>query len=358
MNKKRLYAGIMTGTSLDAAEAVLCETGKSFAIVAHSAVPIPRATAERIRALDEKSELIKAMDAANEISRLCADSFLSLPQKAEVAAIGCHGQTVLHRPERGWTQQLLNGALLAELTKTNVVCDFRSRDIAAGGQGAPLAPLFHRFVFADKAPCAIINLGGIANITILDAKSNVRGWDVCPANMLMDAWHRKHCGGAFDGGGEWAKSGAIAQSLLQSLRAHPFLQLPPPKSCGKEQFDLRHFESLLSEYSPEDAQATLLEWSAETIAKAINENEVPLAFLCGGGARNNFLRERIAALSAANVRITDEIGIPAEQMEAAAFSFFAKQFIDGASLNAAPITGARAPRILGALYPATGKNSE
>ena len=344
----------MTGTSLDAANAVLCEDGESFAPVAASSVPFPKKTAAALRRLDENGALAEAMDAANEVSRLCAEAFLSLPRRGDVVAVGCHGQTALHRPERGWTLQLLNGALLAELAGANVVCDFRARDIAAGGQGAPLMPLFHRFFFAPHAPCAVANLGGIANITILDADGGARGWDVCPANMLMDAWHLRHRGGAFDDGGEWAKSGAIDGALLQKLRAHPFLRLPPPKSCGREQFDLRHFESELSRHAPQDAQATLLEWTAETVAAAIDDSGCGRAFLCGGGARNNFLQTRIAALSAAEVLPSDDAGIAAEQMEAAGFAWLAKQFMDGKTSDVAPVTGARGARILGALYPADG----
>ncbi|MGI9297326.1 MAG: anhydro-N-acetylmuramic acid kinase [Gammaproteobacteria bacterium] len=348
MNVARYYAGVMTGTSLDAADAVLCEAGESFKPVAHSAIPVPQKTAAAFRRLDENGALAAAMDAANEITRICADAFLSLPRRGEIVALGCHGQTVLHRPERGWTLQLLNGALLAELTGADVVCDFRSRDIAAGGQGAPLAPLFHRFFFTDRAPCAIVNLGGVANITVLDADGGARGWDICPANMLLDGWHRRHRGGAFDDGGEWAKGGAVAETLLRTLRAHPFLRLPPPKSCGREQFDLRHFESELSHHRPRDAQATLLEWSAETVAAAIDNCGATTAFLCGGGARNNFLSARIAALSSAKVRPSDDAGIAAEQMEAAAFAWLAKQFMDGAAADVAAITGARGARILGA----------
>lgn len=354
MKPARYYAGIMTGTSLDAADAVLCAAEKSFALVAHSAIQIPQNIAETIRALDEKSSLAAAMDATNEITRVCANAFLSLPHRENVIALGCHGQTVLHRPERGWTLQLLNGALLAELTGVDIVCDFRSRDIAAGGQGAPLAPLFHRFFFAHRAPCAIVNLGGIANITVLDANGNARGWDICPANMLLDAWHRRHRKSGFDKGGEWAKSGAVVESLLRKLRAHPFLQLPPPKSCGREQFGLQHFESELSQHRPQDAQATLLEWSAETVAATIDKCGAQTAFLCGGGARNNFLYARISALSSSEVHPSEDAGIAAEQMEAAAFAWLAKQFMAGELSDTPQITGAKNARILGALYPAHG----
>ncbi|MGI9306020.1 MAG: anhydro-N-acetylmuramic acid kinase [Gammaproteobacteria bacterium] len=346
------YAGIMTGTSLDAASAALCRAeGESFSLAAHAAVPIPPQLAADLRALSCGGELEKAMRAADALTRLCADAFFALKADS-AAAMGCHGQTVLHRPDCGWTLQLLNGALLAELTGVDVVCDFRSRDIAAGGQGAPLAPLFHRAVFAAHAPCAIVNLGGIANITLLDENENTRGWDICPANMLLDAWHMQHCGGSFDRGGAWAQGGAIIPPLLKQLRAHPFLHLPPPKSCGREQFDLRHFAETLAQYKPQDAQATLLEWSALEIAETINRAKIARVYLCGGGARNGALFARIAELSEAEILLTDDAGINAEYVEAAAFAWLAFQHLSGAALNTPPITGARGKRILGAHYPA------
>lgn len=346
----------MTGTSLDAASAALCRAeGGSFSITARAAVPIPPRLAEDLRASGANAAgadvLGKTAHAANDITRLCADAFFSLNAK-HCAAVGCHGQTVLHRPECGQTVQLLNGALLAELTGADVVCDFRSRDIAAGGQGAPLAPLFHRAVFAAHAPCAVVNLGGIANITSLSANGAARGWDIGPANMLMDAWHRKHRGGGFDKNGAWAKSGAPDAALLKKLRAHPFLKLPPPKSCGREQFDLRFFEKELARPAPQDAQATLLEWTAAETAETIRRAGAKKIFLCGGGARNGALFNRIAELSEAETRPTDDAGLDAEYVEAAAFAWLAMAHINGEALDTPPITGARGKRILGARYPA------
>lgn len=345
------YAGIMTGTSLDAASAALCcADGENFSVKKSAAVEIPPPLAAKLRALGPESGLEKTMHAANALTRLCADSFFALKTK-QVAALGCHGQTILHRPDCGWTVQILNGALLAELTGADVVCDFRARDLAAGGQGAPLAPLFHRAVFAAHAPCAVVNLGGIANITVLSENGGARGWDICPANMLMDAWHRQHCGGNFDKDGAWANSGKVNDALLQTLRAHPFLRLPPPKSCGREQFDLRHFSETLNTCAPPDGQATLLEWSALEIAETIRRAQVRRVFLCGGGARNTALFRRIAELSQTETRPTDAIGLDAEYVEAAAFAWLAMQHLKGEALDTPPITGARGKRILGAHYP-------
>ena len=346
------YAGIMTGTSLDAVNVALCRAeGDAFELADSAALDIPPALAEEFRALSAEEEkggaLTRAQDAAAELSRLCAEAFLSL-SPPPVEAVGCHGQTVLHRPERGWSLQLLNGALLAHLTGANVVCDFRSRAIAEGGEGAPLAPLFHRHFFAAHAPCAIVNLGGIANITLL-TNGDASGWDIGPANMLLDGWHRRHCGGSFDKNGEWAAGGKVSPPLLKKLRAHPFLQLPPPKSCGREQFDLRFFESPLSECSPQDAQATLLEWSALEIAAAVAAANVPRLFLCGGGARNLALTKRIAALSPSETALSDKAGIPAEHVESAGFAWLAQQFMQKTVLTHSPKSP---PAILGALYPA------
>ena len=346
------YVGIMTGTSLDAVNAVLCDGDLP---IAQATVAIPRELAEDFRRLDAHGALADAMDAANAMTHLCAQAFLALSPSVPIVAAGCHGQTVLHRPERGWTLQLLNGALLAELIGVDVVCDFRSRDVAAGGQGAPLAPLFHRVCCAAHLPCAVVNLGGIANISVLGEGGDVRGWDICPANMLLDGWYRRCCGGGFDEFGEWAKSGVVVASLLQQLRAHPFLALLPPKSCGREQFDLRYFEEELSRYRPQDAQATLLEWSALEIAAAIDEAKVSAVFLCGGGANNRFLVARLSEISAATIQMSDVVGIAVEQMEAAAFAWLAKQFMNGIAVDTAAITGASGARILGAHYPALGR---
>ena len=351
-----LYAGIMTGTSLDAATAVLADfKDGGCRLLASAEIPIARKLADEWRALaHDDSGLARAMEAANAVAILCAEAIAALPAAA-ITAVGCHGQTVLHRPARGWTLQLLNGALLAELTGVDVVCDFRSRDMAAGGQGAPLTPLFHRYLFAGELPCAVVNLGGIANLTVVDENST-RGWDVGPANMLMDAWHSRHMGGAFDRNGEWAAGGVVDSSLLKSLLAHPFLALPPPKSCGREEFDLGHFEHLLSSCRPQDAQATLLEWSAQNIAAAVRDcsaGAAPAAiFLCGGGARNTALVERLRALlPSQRIRLSDDVGVSAECVEAAAFAWLAMRFMEGKSSNTPPVTGAKGARILGAHYP-------
>ena len=356
----RLFAGIMTGTSADGADAVLAKFSggknekKSVEILARGRAEAKNELGELLRELARRNggEVLRAMEARRDLTLLCAEAFAALGARAEeVCAIGCHGQTILHRPGAGFTLQLLDGALLAERTGADVICDFRARDVAAGGQGAPLAPLFHREFFRRAAPCAVVNLGGIANITTLDSAGEARGWDVGPANMLMDGWHREHCGGDFDKDGAWAASGKADAGVLEKLRAHPFIALPPPKSCGREEFDLENFREVLSGLSPCDAQATLLEWTAELIADAASGSGVGgRMYLCGGGAKNGALRRRIDELFAGEVLTTDALGIPPDLMEATAFAWLAKMHMDGERPNAKTITGAP-PRIPGALYP-------
>ena len=357
----RLFAGIMTGTSADGADAVLAtfsgEKGKKTGveILARGRAEAKAELGEELRELARRNggEVLRAMEARRDLTLLCAEAFAALGARAEeVCAIGCHGQTVLHRPGAGLTLQLLDGALLAERTGADVICDFRARDVAAGGQGAPLAPLFHREIFQESSPCAVVNLGGIANITALDSPGEARGvgWDVGPGNMLMDGWHREHCGGDFDADGAWAAGGKADAGVMEKLRAHPFMRLPPPKSCGREEFDLENFREILSGANPRDAQATLLEWTAELVAGAAADLGAARIYLCGGGAKNGALRRRIGGLFSGEVLTTDALGVPPDLMEAAAFAWLAKAHVDGERPDGQKTTGAP-PRILGARYP-------
>ena len=353
----------MTGTSADGADAVLARFdegggrgggGVGVEIVARGRAEADADLREELRELARNGDacgIPRMMQARKDLTLLCAEAFRSLGAKAEeVCAIGCHGQTVLHRPESGLTLQLLDGALLAERTGVDVVCDFRARDVAAGGEGAPLAPLFHRAVFRGDSPRAIVNLGGIANITALDEKGGARGWDIGPGCMLMDGWHRECRGGDFDANGEWAAGGKADAKLLGRLRGHWFLAKPPPKSCGREEFDLIHFRAALSECDPRDAQATLLEWTAGLVAEAAAEFGAEKIFLCGGGAKNTALRGRIGELFPGEVLTTEAIGVPVDLVESAAFAWLAKAHMDGEPPDAQTITGTP-PRIPGARYP-------
>jgi anhydro-N-acetylmuramic acid kinase len=278
-----------------------------------------------------------------------------------VRAIGCHGQTLRHRPADGYTLQIGNAALLAELTGITVVADFRSRDIASGGQGAPLVPAFHAEVLGHATIHRVIaNLGGIANITDLPPGGAVRGWDTGPGNMLLDAWIKRHQGTHYDRDGAWAVSGKADPGLLASLLKHDYLGLPPPKSAGREQFNLEWLDAILASHgqkriAPADVQATLLEFTATSLCEAIRR-ECPgmqELYVCGGGARNGALMRRIGALlPGARVDTTTALGIDPDWMEALAFAWLARQTLHGVPGNLPAVTGARGPRILGAIHPA------
>lgn len=342
----------MTGNSMDAADAVWIRfTDDNVSLLSTARVEMSHAlAAQLINLADKGGDASDFMEAQNAVTQLCAKAVLQLKADAPiVGAIGCHGQTLRHNPARGYSWQLLNGALLAELSGIDTVCDFRSRDIAAGGQGAPLAPAFHRYIFSRHAPCAVVNIGGIANITILDDAGGVIGFDTGPGNMLMDAWHREHRNFPYDKGGAWAKSGENCSALLTGMLAHPFFSRPPPKSCGREEFSLANFRDDIKNISPLDVQRTFLEVTAQSIAAATQTAQL---FLCGGGAKNTALYERIdELLPQTQVRLTDVIGLPAEQVEAATFAWLAMQHIERKSTKTMTITGATDSRILGALYP-------
>jgi anhydro-N-acetylmuramic acid kinase len=292
------------------------------------------------------------------------------PHARQVRAIGAHGQTVRHRPRpadgAAYTLQLLDGALLAERTGIDVVCDLRSRDVAAGGHGAPLVPALHAALFRDaRLPVAVLNLGGIANLSLLppaDAGSAapVIGFDCGPGNALMDAWCEAHTGQRFDAGGRWAAAGAVDEALLALLLAEPFLAEPPPKSTGRDLFDRpwlqQHLAARGPALQPRDVQATLCEYTARCAAQALLRHAPATARLlaCGGGARNSHLMARLSALlPGIEVADTGRHGVPVDQVEALAFAWLARAFVRGEPGNLPSVTGARGPRRLGALYPAT-----
>lgn len=342
------YGGIMTGNSMDAADAVLLSVNSNsgaMKVVAAARKKMPGKMAKELRALAEGKPAAASafMRAQNRLTTLCADAFVKLGKPA--TAIGCHGQTICHNPARGFSWQMLNGALLAELTKCDVVCDFRSRDIAAGGQGAPLAPFFHRAAFFRLAPCAVVNIGGIANITIIKKDGDINAWDIGPGCILMDDWHRQNRKGDYDKGGRWAGGGKVMPKLLAKWQRRRFFVKLPPKSCGREEFSPALFCNDYRHNNPRDIQRTLLELTAQSIAGAVMTNGTMPVYLCGGGARNDYLTKRIAALSKMPVYLSDKAGIAAEQMEAAAFAWLAMQYMQGKTLPTA------APRISGAHYP-------
>lgn len=359
-----LYVGLMSGTSMDGIDAVLLSLDGSPTPQHHTHQPFSPQLRDTLLELQlpDHNELHRAAQAANALALGYAAAVMSLLAQAQVtaadvAAIGCHGQTVRHRPQDGYTIQLVNGALLAELAGITVVCDFRSRDIAAGGEGAPLVPAFHRAVFAHPQHTrAIINIGGIANITALPAQGDVTGFDCGPGNVLMDGWIRAHQGHAYDADGTWGAQGNSVPELLERLLAHDFFGRRPPKSTGRETYNMQWLNNALAgNERPVDVQATLLELTAMGIARAVDEYcaDADELYLCGGGARNLALLERIAALQPRRrVGTTDKLGIAAETVEAAAFAWLAERALNGKPGNLPRVTGAKGLRVLGAIYPA------
>ncbi len=357
------YVGVMSGTSLDGVDAVL-SVARGNRLAFHSSIhlPYPAALRTRLLALHEAGpdEMRRGARLGNELSALYGAAIRRLLVRARVnarsvAAIGCHGQTVRHQPRAGYTVQLVNGAKLAELTGITVVCDFRSRDIAAGGEGAPLVPAFHQAMFHNsRRSRAVVNVGGIANLTQLPSRGVVTGFDCGPGNCLLDAWIRCKRRKPYDAGGAWAASGRVLPRLLNKLLAHPYLRRRPPKSTGRGEFDLRWLRRTLTGTElPADVQATLLEFTAATIAGAVRAHGAGAreVFVCGGGARNRALLERLAALlPGRRIATTAALGIDPGHVEALAFAWLARQALKRKPGNLPAVTGARGPRVLGAIY--------
>lgn len=351
----------MSGTSLDGVDAVLADLGGSRPrVLAHSHVAFDPSLRAELLALNVPggNELERAALAGNALARHYAQAIAALDLRARgaVRAVGCHGQTVRHRPERGYTLQLGNAALLAELTGLAVVADFRSRDVAAGGQGAPLAPGFHAAAFASADEDRIVlNLGGFANITWLPCAGAVLGFDTGPANCLMDLWAARHLGTAHDEDGAWAAGGKADGGLLARLLEEPYFLAPPPKSTGRDLFNGAWLDAKLrGGEDPRAVQATLLELTARGISDAIARHAAGArrVIACGGGARNAALMRRLADLLApAAVDASDRHGIAPELVEATAFAWLAQQALEGKAGNLPAVTGARGARVLGTFYP-------
>lgn len=360
-----LYAGLMSGTSLDGVDGVLVEFSVNAPrIVAGTHQPFDERLRDELLALTSPGddELGRAAQLGNELARRYATAVAALlesagTQRQDVVAIGCHGQTVRHRPDQGYTLQIGNAALLAELTSLRVVADFRSRDVAAGGQGAPLVPAFHAAIFACRGEQrAVLNLGGIANVSLLAADGGVTGFDCGPGNCLMDLWAARHLGMPFDRDGAWADSGRVIPELLERLLGELFFGAPPPKSTGRELFSEAWLNDQLPPGAvPRDVQATLLELTARSAAAAmvLAGFRAQRVIACGGGARNSALMRRLEALLApAPIETSDRHGFDPHQVEAAAFAWLAMQAVNGQSANLPAVTGARGRRVLGAIYPA------
>jgi anhydro-N-acetylmuramic acid kinase len=376
-----LLIGLMSGTSLDGADGVLVDlSSRCPQVIASASTPFAAGFRAELLALNRPgdNELHRAALAGNQIAVLYAQVVHDLLAQArcvgitaaDVRAIGAHGQTVRHRPgatpgvagdANAYTLQLNNPALLAELTGIDVVADLRSRDVAAGGQGAPLVPAFHRSVFGQSgASVAVLNLGGIANLSVLPGNPGlpVLGFDCGPGNALMDAWCQRHTGQAFDSGGAWAAGGQCLPALLQQLRAEPYFRDAPPKSTGRDLFSSQWLHDHLQAWEnarPQDVQNTLTELTASACADCVTSyaKDSKSLIVCGGGAFNHYLLQRLqVALPGLVVSTSDQHGLPPLQVEAAAFAWLARQTMLRQPGNLPSVTGAAGPRILGAIYPA------
>ncbi len=372
-----LYIGIMSGTSLDGVDVALVEFDTQQPQVLRTFfLAYPSGLQSEILALQHptENELEATAIISNALAKIYAEAVNQLLFEAQlspkkIVAIGCHGQTIRHRPGFkdgiGFTLQIGNAALLSELTGITVVSDFRSRDIAAGGQGAPLVPAFHQAVFADKQiNRAIINIGGIANITYLGGTEpndlsqagRVYGFDSGPGNMLIDAWIKHHKNLSYDANGDWASTGQVVASLLSKMLTEPYFSLPPPKSTGRDLFNEAWLQQKVpkdSTFRPQDVAHTLVALTAHSIYNALRQHCSPFdeVYVCGGGAHNNLLIQHLQTLLGdTKCDSTERLGIGVDWVEAIAFAWLAKQCILKKTANLAEVTGAEGARILGAIY--------
>ena len=362
-----IYIGLMSGTSADGVDAVLASfEHRAATTLEHAHVPFDAALRAQIVALmhsgpDEIERLGTLSVALAQIYAKAVDAVLIAAGMSanSVRAIGAHGQTIRHRPESGFTLQLNHPALLARLTAIDVVADFRSADVAAGGQGAPLVPAFHEDVFAStNEGRAIVNIGGIANVSLVVPGVPTRGWDCGPGNTLLDLWCAKHRGAAYDNDGEWAASGEVSPALLALLKSDPYFAQTGPKSTGRERFNMawltHHLAKLSEELSPQNIQRTLLELTAIAIADALHETKPERVLVCGGGARNSTLMRALQShMKWARVETTLALGCPVDQVEALAFAWLAQRYLLRQAGNSCAVTGAKYLAVLGALYPAS-----
>ena len=377
-----IYFGLMSGTSMDGVDGIAVEFrgGRTHAVLADAFVGFADGLRGALFALQQpgQNEIEREALAASALAARYAVCCHELLRAAHIGpdrvrAIGVHGQTIRHRPEQGYTRQINNPSLLAEMTHIDVVADFRSRDVAAGGQGAPLVPAFHAQMFGAQDETRVVcNLGGISNITILPAQSDaasdgavqpaVRGFDCGPANVLLDEWAARHLGTPYDEGGRLAASGSVHQPLLDTLLDEPYFALPPPKSTGRDLFNAAWLDAKLARFGglPEaDVQATLAALTGVSIAREIERHAsgCRAVFVCGGGARNPVLLQAIEAaldksgVNGVPVKTTDALGVPPHHVESLAFAWLAMRCVARTSGNLPSVTGAAGERVLGAIYP-------
>ncbi|SFQ53646.1 anhydro-N-acetylmuramic acid kinase [Pseudomonas sp. NFPP07] len=361
-----LYIGVMSGTSLDGLDIALIEQTPAIRLIATHYIPMPESLRAELLGLcaSGPDEIARSAIAQQNWVKLVAQGIHSLlaQQKlkpADIRAIGSHGQTIRHEPTRGFTVQIGNPALLTELTGITVVSDFRSRDVAAGGQGAPLVPAFHEALFDQSCgKRAVLNVGGFSNLSLIESDKPVAGFDCGPGNVLLDAWINAQRGENYDRDGQWAASGQVEPLLLNALLSDPFFATQGPKSTGREVFNLEWLQEHLARLPalpPENVQATLLELTALTIVKSLQaaQTDTQELLVCGGGAHNSALMNRLSSLLPNTaVSSTATHGVDPDWVEAMAFAWLAHCCLEGIAANRPSVTGARGLRILGAIYPA------
>ncbi|WP_434606154.1 anhydro-N-acetylmuramic acid kinase [Pseudomonas sp. R1-7] len=360
------YIGVMSGTSLDGLDIALVDLSPAIRLIATHYIPMPAALRTELLELCSSGpdEIARSAIAQQSWVKLAAQGIHALLNEqqlkpADITAIGSHGQTIRHEPARGFTVQIGNPALLSELTGITVVGDFRSRDVAAGGQGAPLVPAFHEALFEERVGNrAVLNVGGFSNLSLIEPAKPVTGFDCGPGNVLLDAWIYQQRGEHFDRDGQWAATGKVEPILLNTLLSDPFFVTKGPKSTGREVFNLpwlSHHLSKLQPFAPEDVQATLLELTALTIVESLQhaQSNTQELLVCGGGAHNQTLMKRLAdLLPDTNVSSTAAYGVDPDWVEAMAFAWLAYCCLEGIPGNRPSVTGARGLRVLGAIYPA------
>ncbi|WP_053143470.1 anhydro-N-acetylmuramic acid kinase [Erwinia billingiae] len=362
------YIGVMSGTSLDGIDVVLAAIDERMvAQQASYCHPLPAALRQAILSICQGQSLTLSQlgQIDRQLGRVFAEAVQTLIQREglereDITAIGCHGQTVWHEPqgEAPNTLQIGDNNQIVAATGITVVGDFRRRDMALGGQGAPLVPAFHQAILMHpEERRMVLNIGGIANLSLLIPGKPIGGYDTGPGNMLLDAWIWRHQQKSYDKDGEWGGQGSVVMPLLQQMLADPWFALPAPKSTGREYFNMSWVEQQLSLFpglQPQDVQATLVELTATTIAEQVMlSGGCERLLVCGGGSRNLLLMSRLGALlPGTEVGTTDEAGISGDDMEALAFAWLAYRTLSGLPGNLPSVTGAREASVLGAIYPA------
>ncbi len=356
-----LYIGVMSGTSLDGIDVALCEINSlSCKLLSSQEYPFDKILKRDILALIEGMSSLQTVGEmhiklglafSHAINRFVREKELDI---TTINAVGLHGQTLWHSPDTEFPFSMQLGCPSTVVAKTGlrVVSDFRSMDIANGGQGAPFAPAFHQFLFSNlHNKTAVLNIGGMANLTLLG--EDLKGWDTGCGNVLLDMWINQHQNKPYDNNGEFAKSGVIIQDLLNAMLKDEYFKKLPPKSTGREYFNETWLANLLpifNSYKSEDIQRTLLELTAFSIAQDVKRSGVELLIVCGGGTKNRFLMQRLSELTAIEVKTADEFGVDSDALESMAFAWLAYKRINNEEVDLKSVTGARKNSLLGGIY--------